>query len=190
MTSQIDKPINIIGMGNVIVDSNNQASYFKIISDNVTIENITFANDYVYATPDGKSNKSADAIRVEANKSTFVNVKFVGVQDTLYMHSGYQYYYNCLIEGLVDYIYSGDEAKAIFEKCELRFVYESTKTSGYVSAPKTKATGDYGLTFIECAITAEEGCAGTGYLLARPWGANAYITWIDCYMGKVVNAHV
>ncbi|HIW81990.1 MAG TPA: hypothetical protein H9742_10840 [Candidatus Acetatifactor stercoripullorum] len=150
-------------------------------------ENISFANDYVYATADGKSNKSADAVRVEADNSSFVNVKFTGVQDTLYMHSGKQYYYKCLVEGLIDFIYSGDAARAFFEECELRFVYESTKKSGYVCAPKTASDAAYGLTFYNCVITSEEGCSGTGYLLARPWGPDAYITWIDCYMGKAVN---
>lgn len=162
------------------------ATYIKSAAKGFSAENISFANDYVYGTNDGKSNKSADAIRVEADGSTFVNVKFTGVQDTLYMHSGYQYYEKCLIEGLVDYIYSGDAARSVFYDCELRFVYEPTKTSGYVCAPKTAASAEYGLVFLNCAITAEEGCNGNGYLLARPWGADAYIAWINCYMGKVI----
>ncbi|MBQ9122024.1 MAG: hypothetical protein IJY10_00860 [Lachnospiraceae bacterium] len=162
------------------------ATYIKSAAKGFSAENISFANDYVYGTNDGKSNKSADAIRVEADGSTFVNVKFTGVQDTLYMHSGYQYYEKCLIEGLVDYIYSGDAARSVFYDCELRFVYEPTKTSGYVCAPKTATSAEYGLVFLNCAITAQEGCNGTGYLLARPWGADAYIAWINCYMGKVI----
>ena len=163
------------------------AIYIKESATGFSAENITFANDYVYSTKDGKSNKSADAIRVEADQSSFVNVKFEGVQDTLYMHSGKQYYYKCLIKGLVDFIYSGDKARSFFNDCEILYVYESTKTSGYVCAPKTAADATYGLTFYNCVITSEEGCAGTGYLLARPWGANAYITWINCYMGSVIN---
>lgn len=163
------------------------AIYIKESAKGFNAENISFANDYVYATADGKSNKSADAIRVEADNASFVNVKFSGVQDTLYMHSGKQYYYKCLVEGLIDFIYSGEAARAFFNDCEILFVYESTKTSGYVCAPKTATDATYGLTFYNCVVTSEEGCAGTGYLLARPWGADAYITWIDCYMGKVIN---
>ena len=150
-------------------------------------ENISFANDYVYSTPDNKSNKSADAIRVEADQASFVNVKFTGVQDTLYMHSGKQYYYKCIIEGLIDFIYSGDDARAYFNDCDIVFLFESTKKGGYVCAPKTAEDAEYGLTFNNCRIIGEEGCSGTGYLLARPWGPNAYITWINCYMGESVN---
>ncbi|MCD7835919.1 MAG: pectinesterase family protein [Lachnospiraceae bacterium] len=162
------------------------ATYIYSTADSFSAENISFKNDYVYSTSDGKSNKSADALRCDADKAVFVNTKFSSVQDTLYMHSGLQYYYKCRIEGLVDYIYSGEAARCFFNDCELMFVYEATKTSGYVCAPKTASNAAYGLTFYNCVVTAEEGCNGTGYLLARPWGADAYITWIDCYMGKAV----
>lgn len=166
------------------------ATYIMSSATGFSAENISFANDYVYSTPDNKSNKSADALRCDADSATFVNVKFVGVQDTLYMGSGHQYYNKCRIEGLVDFIYSGDDARSFFNDCEIVFVYESTKKSGYVCAPKTAEDATYGLTFYNCIITAEEGCAGNGYLLARPWGPDAYITWINCYMGDVIYAEL
>jgi pectin methylesterase-like acyl-CoA thioesterase/pectate lyase len=163
------------------------AIYIQEKATGFSAENISFANDYVYGSLN-QSNESADALRVDATESSFVNVKISGVQDTLYMDKGNQYYYKCRIEGLIDYIYSGEKARAFFEDCELVFLYNSNKTSGYVCAPKTSEDATYGLTFYNCVVTAEEGCNGTGYLLARPWGANAYITWINCYMGKAVNA--
>ncbi len=166
------------------------ATYVMSGAIGFSAENISFANDYVYATPDGKSNKSADAFRCDADKATFVNVKFNSVQDTLYMHSGHQYYYKCRIEGLVDFIYSGDAARCLFNDCEIVFVYENGKKSGYVTAPRTAADATYGLTFYNCVITSEEGCTGDGYLLARPWGADAYATWINCYMGEVLFAEL
>ncbi|MGN0161203.1 MAG: pectinesterase family protein [Lachnospiraceae bacterium] len=164
------------------------ATYIQSGATGFSAENITFKNDYVYSTPDGKSNKSADAIRVEADGAMFVNVRMSSIQDTLYMHAGHQYYYKCLIEGVVDFIYSGDDARSFFNDCDIKFVYESTKTSGYVCAPRTKNTATYGLTFYNCTVTGEEGCSGTGYLLCRPWGPDAYVTWINCYMGKTINA--
>jgi len=166
------------------------ATYVMSGATGFSAENISFANDYVFATADGKSNKSADAFRCDADNATFVNVKFVGVQDTLYMHSGHQYYYKCRIEGLVDFIYSGDEARSFFNDCKIVFVYESSKKSGYVTAPRTAADAPYGITFYNCVITSEDGCTGNGYLLARPWGADAYATWINCYMGDVLYAEL
>lgn len=164
------------------------ATYIQKTAKGFTAENISFANDYVYSTADGKSNKSADALRCDADGSEFINVKFSSVQDTLYMGAGHQYYDKCRIEGLIDFIYSGDDARSLFNDCEIVYIYESTKNSGYICAPRTAKRAAYGLIFNNCVITAEEGCSGTGYMLARPWGADAYITWINCYMGKVINA--
>ncbi|MBQ2803634.1 MAG: hypothetical protein IJF07_07025, partial [Lachnospiraceae bacterium] len=160
------------------------ATYIQSGAKGFSAENITFANDCVYAEYPNQQ----DALRCDADKASFVNVKFVGVQDTLYMHTGYQYYDKCRIEGLIDFIYSGEGARAFFNDCEIVFVYESTKTSGYTAAPKTAENATYGLTFNNCVITSEEGCLGTEYLLARPWGKDAYITWINCFMGKSINS--
>jgi pectate lyase len=162
------------------------ATYITSAAANFNAENISFKNDYDYSTADGKSNKSADALRVDADNASFVNVKMTSVQDTLYMNQGKQFYYKCRIEGLVDYIYSGEAARALFDDCELVFIYQSTKSGGYVCAPKTASGADYGLTFRNCVVTGEDGCTGSDYKLARPWGADAYVTWINCYMGKSV----
>ena len=165
------------------------ATYVTADADGFSAENLTFANDYVYSTPDGKSNKSADALRCDADGATFVNVTISGVQDTLYMNEGNQYYDRCRIEGLIDFIYSGDAARAVFNDCEIVFVYEETHPDGgYVCAPRTAADAQYGLIFNNCVITSEEGCGDGTFHLARPWGPDAFIYWINCYMGSAINA--
>jgi pectin methylesterase-like acyl-CoA thioesterase len=89
------------------------AIYIQSKATGFSAENISFANDYVYGSL-SQSNQSADALRVDATEASFVNVKISGVQDTLYMDAGNQYYYKCRIEGLIDYIYSGEKARAFF----------------------------------------------------------------------------
>lgn len=165
------------------------AVYVTAGAQGFSAENLTFANDYVYGTEDGKSNKSADALRCDADGAVFVNVTLSGVQDTLYMHQGDQYFYKCRIEGLVDFVYAGDNARALFEECELVFVYEETHPDGgYVCAPRTAADSEYGLIFYNCAVTSEDGCEAGSFHLARPWGPDAAIYWINCYMGSAINA--
>lgn len=168
------------------------AVYVTSAAAGFSAENLTFANDYDYGTPDGKSNKSADALRCDADQAVFVNVRISGVQDSLYMNSGHQYFYRCRIEGLIDFIYSGDDARALFDDCEIVFVYEETHSdSGYVCAPRTAADASYGLIFKDCAVFGEEGLTGgegTDFRLARPWGSDGYIVWINCYMGSILNA--
>ncbi len=148
-------------------------------------ENLTIENTYNYLGDGSKSNESADALRNDANETSYVNLRILGYQDTLCANGGTQYYYKCYIAGNVDFIY-GNEPRALFNDCKLVFRYNANKNSGYVSAPKASASATYGLTFFNCQVLSEEGCSGSKYYLARPWGADAYITWINCYMGKIL----
>ena len=163
------------------------ATYIQAGATGFSAENLSFVNDYVFSTPDNKSNKSADALRIDADGTTFIGCILTGVQDTLYIHEGQQYFYRCQINGLVDYIYSGDKAKVLFNECILNNVYESSKMQGYIAVPKTAVDNNYGLVFNPCAIVYEDGCSGSKYLLSRPWGPDAMVTWINCYMGTVLN---
>lgn len=149
-------------------------------------ENLTIENTYKYLGDGSLSNESCDALRNDANETSYVNVRILGYQDTLCANGGTQYYYKCYIAGNVDFIY-GNDPRALFDDCRIVFRYNANKNSGYVCAPKTSADAAYGLTFNNCQILSEDGCSGNKYYLARPWGADAYITWINCYMGKVLS---
>ena len=155
---------------------------------NFTAENLTFENTYNYLGDGSKSNESADALSSDADNASYINIRILGYQDTLCANKGTQYYYKCYIAGNVDFIY-GNEPRALFNDCKLVFRYNANKNSGYVCAPKTSADVAYGLTFYKCQVLSEDGCSGNKYYLARPWGADAYITWIDCYMGKILRAN-
>ena len=198
---EIDKPmISLIGEDREMVnlhfyeegseggDMYNRAA-IRVTGEAVgfSAENLTFENDYVYTGAGG--NESADALRNDAEGAVYVNVAMRGYQDSLCTNKGTQYYYKCLITGNVDFIY-GNEPRALFKDCDLVFRYNDTKNSGYVAAPKTSEDAKYGMTFEDCRILAEEGCSGSKYLLARPWGADAYLTFINCYMGNILNAEM
>ena len=161
------------------------ATYVKSSATNFAAENLTIENTYEYLGDGTVSNESADALRVDADNSTFVNVKLLGYQDTLYAASNRQYYNKCYILGNVDYIYGG--AQALFEDCELVFRYNGNKNSGYITAPNTAANKDYGYIFNNCVVYAQQGCSGSKYLLARPWGADGAATFINTYMSGIVN---
>ncbi len=151
-------------------------------------ENLTIENTYNYLGDGSLSNESCDALRNDANNTSYINVRILGYQDTLCANGGTQYYYKCYIAGNVDFIY-GNEPRALFNDTKLVFRYNANKNSGYVCAPKTSKDATYGLTFNNCQILSEDGCSGSKYYLARPWGADAYITWINCYMGKALRAN-
>ena len=67
-------------------------------------ENITFLNSFDYNRSNFK-NKQAVALKNDADMSEFRNCNFLGNQDTLYANTGRQYYFECYIEGHVDFIF-------------------------------------------------------------------------------------
>lgn len=143
---------------------------FFVFGDGFKAKNITFENS---AGPVGQ----AVAVRVDGDKVIFENCKFLGNQDTLYLHGdkSRQYYKDCYIEGTVDFIFGW--STAFFENCEIY-----CKNSGYVTAASTNRESEFGFVFSNCKITgdAEENT----FYLGRPWRDYAQTVWIDCFMDK------
>ena len=160
--------------------------YVQTGATGFSAENLTVENDWEYRGDGSISNESADAIMSEADGAVYTNVRFLGYQDTVNPNKNHQYYYKCYIAGNVDFIY-GSAGMAVFEDCDIVFRYNANKNSGYVTAPKSDGVS-YGLIFDNCRITAETGCSGSKYYLGRPWGETAAVTYVDCYMGSVINA--
>lgn len=160
--------------------------YVQTGATGFSAENLTVENDWEYRGDGSISNESSDAIMSEAEGAVYTNVRFLGYQDTINPNKNHQYYYKCYIAGNVDFIY-GSAGMAVFEDCDIVFRYNANKNSGYVTAPKSDGVS-YGLIFDNCRITAETGCSGSKYYLGRPWGETSAVTYIDCYMGSVINA--
>lgn len=160
--------------------------YVQSSATGFSAENLTVENDWSYRGDGTIGNESADAIMSEAEGAVYSNVRFLGYQDTINPNKNHQYYYKCFITGNVDFIY-GSAGMAVFEDCDIVFRYNANKNSGYVTAPKSEGVS-YGLIFNDCRITAETGCSGSKYYLGRPWGEEAAVTYINCYMGSVINA--
>ena len=96
----------------------------RILSDNVSVENITFQNTF---GPHGQ----ALAIEIAGDRVAFNNCRFLGWQDTIFADSsGRNYFHDCFIEGHVDFIFG--KSTAVFDHCEIR-----SKEKGYLTAPST-----------------------------------------------------
>lgn len=146
------------------------SSSFFIFGDGFYAENISFENS---AGTVGQ----AVAVRVNGDKVVFNNCKFLGNQDTLYLHAkeSRQYYKDCYIEGTVDFIFGS--STAFFEDCTI-----NSKSKGYITAASTKEDTDFGMVFKNCKLVSEVQ-AQTVYL-GRPWRNYAQTIWIDCHMGN------
>jgi len=140
-----------------------------IDADDFTAENITFENS---AGPIGQ----ALAIRVDGDKATFRNCRFLGWQDTILLNRGRQYFENCFICGHVDFIFGA--ATAWFEKCHINCL-----RGGYITAASTPVDSPYGFVFSNCKITGEPGVQS---LLGRPWRTYASTIYLNCEMSDVI----
>src|SRR5690606_2968980 len=151
------------------------SSSFFVFGEGFRAKNLTFEN----AAGDGKQVGQAVAVRVSADRAVFENCRFLGHQDTLYVHGDNtrQYYKNCYIEGTVDFIFGW--ATAVFENCQIH-----AKGEGYITAASTAPERPHGLVFIGCRLTATAGA--DSFYLGRPWREHAKTVFIDCFM----DAHI
>lgn len=140
---------------------------------------ITFANDFDYpGNSSGKDEHSnrrsglqAVALRLthESDKTSFLNCRFQGWQDTLFVDAKRSYFRFCIISGNIDFIFGA--ASAVFEECMIisRSVSEATQ-DGYICAPSTKATQTFGFLFYRCILAKEQNAPAVGSVwLGRPW---------------------
>lgn len=132
-------------------------------------ENLTIQNA---AGPVGQ----AVALHVEADRCEFVNCRFIGFQDTLYLagENARQYFSDCYIEGTTDFIFG--EATALFHNCDIH-----SKSDSYITAASTPEGVEYGFVFIDCRLTAGEGV--NRVFLGRPWRVFAKTVFIHTEMG-------
>ncbi|MCF4101066.1 pectinesterase family protein [Gillisia sp. M10.2A] len=150
------------------------SSSFFIFGDNFRAENITFENS---AGPIGQ----AVAVRVDGDKVVFKNCRFIGNQDTLYLHGSdsRQYYINCYIEGTTDFIFGW--STAVFENCEIF----CKKGGHYITAASTNQSSKYGFVFINCMITGD--APKSSFYLGRPWREYAQTVFINTQMAALIN---
>ena len=143
-----------------------------IYGDNITAENITFANS---SGPVGQ----AVALSVGGDKVFFKNCRFLGFQDTIYTfgNTNRQYFYKCYIEGAVDFIFGA--ATALFEECEI-----FCKRGGYITAASTPEGQKYGYVFLNCKITGS--APDKSFYLGRPWRPNAKVVFIECDLPAMI----
>ena len=154
----------------VRLGTNNSATVF-IDGDYIRAERITFENSYYRPGLDA-SGRQAVAVNTTGRGVTFKQCAFKGYQDTLYARDGRCYFYECFIEGDIDFIFGG--ARAVFEKCQIHSLYGGSKVdNGYVTAASTKASQPYGFLFENCHLTADAAMPNHTVYLGRPWHPSA-----------------
>ena len=136
---------------------------------------ITFVNTYNLTDHTAAGEQTpAVAFGSAADKVYLTGCRFLGRQDTLYLHGAGSRVKleNCYIEGTVDFVFG--DADAWFENCQLFMACYPGKNNGYFTAPNTKK-GNTGLVFHNCTLTADGQYADGGKIsLGRPWQTEIY----------------
>jgi len=117
------------------------------------------------------------AIRVDGDRASFRNCRFLGWQDTILLNRGRQYFEKCYIAGAVDFIFGA--ATAWFEKCHI-----NCPGSGYITAASTPVDEPFGFVFANCKITGAKPDVKT--FLGRPWRIYASTIYLNTEMSGVV----
>jgi pectin methylesterase-like acyl-CoA thioesterase len=152
-------------------------------AENFTAENFTIENTFSY---NNGANQEADALAVFADKSIFVNLRLESFMNTLRADSSgtgtiaRQYFNKCYITGNLNFIYGG--GTALFEDCDIVARYTVNRADGSYVAGKQEDSTPYGYIFYDCRFLREAGIADDSYRLARPMGADAAATFVNCFM--------
>ncbi|GKV08763.1 hypothetical protein SLEP1_g20354 [Rubroshorea leprosula] len=149
------------GCGTVIVEGED------FIAENVTFEN---------SSPQGSG--QAVALRATADRCAFYNCRFIGWQDTLYLHHGKQYLKDCYIRGSLDFIFGN--STALFEHCHIH-----CKSEGFITAQSRKSCQEStGYVFLRCVIT---GNGGSPYMhLGCPWVPFGRVVFAYTYVDQCI----
>ncbi|KAK2471314.1 hypothetical protein H9L39_17545 [Fusarium oxysporum f. sp. albedinis] len=133
----------------------------------------------------------AIAFTSNGNQQSFYGCGFYGYQDTLYVHSGYQYYKKCLIQGAADYIFG--DATAWFEQCTAptqSITSVKSTAGGAITAMHRSTTSETTWCVINnSTIEAAPGYTVTGGVyLGRPWGVDARVIYQYCSLSNIINS--
>lgn len=164
-----------------------------VTGDDFYAENVTFQNDYSRSHGQQPQGSQAIALAVRGDRAIFRNVRFLGAQDTLFAASrscqtdagpcipARQYFYNCYIEGNVDFIFG--DAEAVFDHCHIHVI---AHPQVYVTAQSRRYPEQQsGYIFDHCRITAD---AQVGKIfLGRPWRAYATVVFLESQLDEKVD---
>ncbi|KAF2305596.1 hypothetical protein GH714_006947 [Hevea brasiliensis] len=143
--------------------------------DSLTVQGAIDMNTVV-AVPGGYG-MQAVALRVSGEKAFFYKVRMLGTQDTLLDETGSHYFYQCHIQGSVDFIFG--RGKSLFQDCILQ---STAKKTGAIAAHRRDSPyDDTGFSFVGCVIN------GTGkVLLGRAWGNYSRAIYSFCNFDHII----
>ncbi|XP_062175171.1 probable pectinesterase/pectinesterase inhibitor 25 isoform X4 [Alnus glutinosa] len=160
------------------------SSTFAVSGDRFIAVDVTFRNTA------GPKKRQAVALRNNADLSTFYRCSFEGYQDTLYVHSLRQFYRECEIHGIVDFIFGN--ATAVFQSCNL-FARKpmANQKIAFTAQGRSDPNQNTGISIHNCTIEAAPDLAmemsSTLNYLGRPWKNHSRTVYMQSYIGSLIH---
>ncbi|KAK9136672.1 hypothetical protein Sjap_007266 [Stephania japonica] len=129
-----------------------------------------------------QARQRAVAVHVGGDKIAFIQCSFMSVQDTLFDDVGRHYFYNCRIEGYVDFIFGSGQS--VYEGCHIITYLGDSDYSGpgYITAQRRNSRNDpNGFVFKHCTV---EG--NPKVYLGRAWGPYSRVVFFQSNLSNVI----
>ncbi|KAF8019353.1 hypothetical protein BT93_G0123 [Corymbia citriodora subsp. variegata] len=160
-----------------------ESATFTVNAENFKARNIKFQNTYNENTQPGDLNsiKPAPAFQTTADKVSFYECAFIGVQDTLSDLQGRHYFESCYIEGAIDFIWGGGQS--YYQRCAINATAAILGgLAGFITAQgRNSDTDTSGYVFNEGTVMG----TGTVYL-GRAYRQYSRVVFSKTYLSNVV----
>lgn len=149
----------------------------------VHLADLTIENTFDYLTNDAKqasndpsaiadSQAVALLLDTRSDRISLSHVTLNGYQDTLFVHGNRAYFYQSTISGNVDFIFG--QGTVVFDQSTIisrprNSNFSEGEIHSFITAPSTNIGREYGLTFLDCTLTREQGVPDKSITLGRPW---------------------
>uniref|UniRef100_A0A7N1A1J4 Pectinesterase n=1 Tax=Kalanchoe fedtschenkoi TaxID=63787 RepID=A0A7N1A1J4_KALFE len=138
----------------------------------------------------GPEKHQAVAARVQSDRSIFLNCRFEGYQDTLYVQTHRQFYRSCVITGTVDFIFG--DAAAIIQNTLIKVRKPLENQQNIVTAQgRVDKRENTGIVLQNCRIEADESLEGVKgkfkTYLGRPWKDFSRTVVMESTIGDLVH---
>ncbi|XP_034699014.1 putative pectinesterase/pectinesterase inhibitor 45 [Vitis riparia] len=143
-----------------------QTASFVALGDGFVAVSMGFRNTA------GPEKHQAVAIRVQSDRSIFLNCRMDGYQDTVYAQTHRQFFRGCVITGTIDFIFG--DASAIFQNCLITVRKPLDNQQNIVTAQgRTDKRETTGIVLQNCRILPDQDLIPTKTqvksYLGRPW---------------------
>ncbi|PSS06038.1 Pectinesterase [Actinidia chinensis var. chinensis] len=152
-----------------------RSASLTVESDFFCATGITIENSVV-AVPGGYG-MQAVALRIAGNKAMFYRVRILGTQDTLLDDYGSHYFFQCYVQGSIDFIFGS--SRSLYQDSVLHSIAE--RFGAITAHHRDSEEDDTGFSFVNCTIYG----TGTVYL-GRAWGNYSRAIYSYCEIDNII----